>query len=58
MAFIDELLEKDPQHNWSFIIFTACPSNLVIHVRCHHWDCNILLGEQQILESHMLKANT
>lgn len=44
MSFVAELLEIEG--NLSFIIFTACPSNLVIHVRNHYWGCNILLVEQ------------
>lgn len=44
MSFIAELLEIED--NLSFIIFTACPSNLVIHVKDHYWSCNILFVEQ------------
>lgn len=44
MSSIAELL--DIEENLSFIIFTACPSNLVIHIRDHYWHCNILFGEQ------------
>lgn len=44
MSFIAEFLEIED--TLSFIIFTACPSNLVIHVKDHYWGCNILFVEQ------------
>lgn len=44
MCFMAKLLEIED--NLSFIIFTACPSNLVIRVRDHYWGCDILLDEQ------------
>lgn len=44
MCFMAKLLEIED--NLSFIIVTACPSNLVIRVRDHYWDGDILLDEQ------------
>lgn len=44
MSFIVELLEIED--NLSFMIFTACLSNLVIHIRDYYWGCNILFIEQ------------
>lgn len=38
------------------MIFTACLSNLVIHIRDYYWGCNILFIEQQTLECLILKA--